>query len=212
MSTHVGSHIPRLVVTGGPCGGKTQVLGALLQEYQNRVLIVPEAATWLISRGILPDGGEHATLEQVLPFQRRVLNKIQELSAAADVWARASGAELIVFDRAELDGMAYLQVNDQRSVFAERLGVDVQAVLQQYDCVLHLGSTVLLSPEAFTAACAADSTTKRLEGPVEALKREQDVRSAWSAHSRRTIVPPHPEGIYSKVEVALAMASALMRR
>lgn len=63
-----------LVLTGGPCSGKTTGLATIEQELTNRgyyVLIVPETATELISTGIRPFGN---SLE-LLPFQYIVFEK-----------------------------------------------------------------------------------------------------------------------------------------
>ncbi len=49
------SKITKIVITGGPCAGKTTVMSRLTEEFRERefrVLCVPEAATVLISCGI----------------------------------------------------------------------------------------------------------------------------------------------------------------
>lgn len=41
----------KIVLTGGPCAGKTTVLNVLKQEFAGQILVIPEAATLLLSGG-----------------------------------------------------------------------------------------------------------------------------------------------------------------
>lgn len=43
--------IRKIVITGGPCGGKTTVLNALKKDFNDRAVFVPEVATMLLSGG-----------------------------------------------------------------------------------------------------------------------------------------------------------------
>lgn len=40
-----------IVLTGGPCSGKTTVLRAIAEEFRGRIVLVPEVATLLLSGG-----------------------------------------------------------------------------------------------------------------------------------------------------------------
>src|SRR4051812_35381169 len=98
----------RIVLTGGPCSGKTTVQRALSEEFHDEVVLVPEAATMLLDHGFpvpgkhLPWGQEwQATLQAaILPLQRA-------LEDAYLLVAANRGSQLVVCDRGVLDGAAY---------------------------------------------------------------------------------------------------------
>ena len=49
--------ITKIVITGGPCAGKTTGMGKIQREFSKRgytVLFVPETATELITGGVAP--------------------------------------------------------------------------------------------------------------------------------------------------------------
>ena len=63
----------KIVLTGGPCAGKTTAIQQIEKEFTERgyqVLIVPEAATILINSGIRPFG--NFALDTV-EFQKQVI-------------------------------------------------------------------------------------------------------------------------------------------
>ena len=52
-----GMQITKIVITGGPCAGKTTGMGRIQKEFVKlgyKVLFVPETAAELITRGVAP--------------------------------------------------------------------------------------------------------------------------------------------------------------
>src|SRR5262245_42235435 len=98
----------RVVLTGGPCSGKTTVQKAVSEEFFDRVALAPEAATMLLAGGF-PVPGQHLpwSEEWQTSFQAAILPLQQSLEEAYGLVARSLGRRLLVCDRGILDGAAY---------------------------------------------------------------------------------------------------------
>ncbi|NDI06057.1 MAG: hypothetical protein EBY58_07285 [Rhodobacteraceae bacterium] len=57
MSEHEAPPAPKIVLTGGPGGGKTTAADLFRRELGEKVVVVPEAATMLFSGGFPRTGG-----------------------------------------------------------------------------------------------------------------------------------------------------------
>jgi len=86
----------KIVITGGPCSGKTTLIEKLAEIGH---IIVQEAATQIISEGIFHP------LKNPLIFQQKVVNKQISLEKKAE--SKTGG--LIFCDRGIYDGLAYLK-------------------------------------------------------------------------------------------------------
>ncbi len=104
--------ITKIVITGGPCAGKTTGLSRIQSEFNKlgyTVLFVPETATELISGGIAP-----FTCSSNLEFQKYMFKLQQEKEHIFEQAARNMKDEkvLIVCDRGLMDNRAYLEEAD----------------------------------------------------------------------------------------------------
>lgn len=94
----------RVVLTGGPCGGKTTALAKLkerLEEFGFLVVTVPEVATLLFSGGVPLPHDEASGFA----FQKHLLRLQRELEDAITALARGTGRRaLVVCDRGLMDG------------------------------------------------------------------------------------------------------------
>ena len=90
----------RIVLTGGPGGGKTTALDLIRREFAGQIASVPEAATMVFSGGISrTENPQEITSQQIAIFNlQKNLEDIQ----------RAMHPDcLILCDRGSLDGLAY---------------------------------------------------------------------------------------------------------
>jgi nucleoside-triphosphatase THEP1 len=115
-NTDIGSaNIVRILLTGGPCAGKTTAIADITQDLTQlgcKVLVVPEAATIMMKGGafIVSTG---FTESQGLMFQK-ILMKLQvaledsfiEIGKLAG--AGSNGDVVILIDRGLMDGQAYV--------------------------------------------------------------------------------------------------------
>ncbi len=114
------SNIHVIVITGGPCAGKTEGMVYLREKISAlgyRVLVIPEAATKLIDGGIHP---RDPRLGQPA-FQRLIAVDIVHQEATFLTAARhfaALGEKVVVLvDRGGIEGVAYL--NGDEALFAK---------------------------------------------------------------------------------------------
>lgn len=171
----------KIVITGGPCSGKTTAIEALRREFGDQITIVPEAATMLLSSGFPVPGRDCAwTLEWSIAFQRAVVALQRSLE---DTYAFvAKSVPLLVCDRGLLDGAGYTQGGVEQ--FSQMYGVDVPEVIARYEAVVHLESLAVSHPEKY----GKTGNDHRFEPLQEAQKVEMAIRLAWSCHPRHVII------------------------
>lgn len=98
----------RIVLTGGPCGGKTTAQARLSDFFENlgwRVYRVPEAANLLLSGGV-----KFCELdaEQIATFQEDLLKTLLQVEATFFNMADRSDKDtLVICDRGAMDPSAY---------------------------------------------------------------------------------------------------------
>lgn len=161
----------KIVVTGGPSGGKTTLIDALKKEFGNKVDVVPETAS-ILYRGGFP---RNKTAKGLIHTQRAIYMTQKELEA---IVLETTTAELVVCDRGSLDGIAYWPATDQD--FFESLDTDQNSELNRYDWVLHLDTA---GPEYYDT-----SNSIRTESYLEAKLLNEKTRSAWSGHKQRLVI------------------------
>ncbi|HIE29367.1 TPA: hypothetical protein EYP66_19015 [Candidatus Poribacteria bacterium] len=167
----------RIVLTGGPCAGKTTTLNKLRCEFGARIVVVPETATMLLSSGF-PVPGEDIrwSLEWQNEFQSAIFSVQKSMENIYTLLAQEKGASLVICDRGLLDGAAYTQGG--LKAFCRIHNVDLAAVLARYKAVIHLESLAVGRPELYSKA----SNEKRMESLEEAQKLEFAIRMVWNKH------------------------------
>ena len=178
--------VPKLVLTGGPCAGKTRCLHAIRETFRADIIIVPEASTLVLGSGFPPPGHERIRCpmdEWIQAFQGTILSIQQEIEASFERLAPACGARLIVCDRGVLDGAAYWPGG--RESFLRRFGKSLDECFARYRAVLHLQSLAESHPHLY----GTESNATRYEGTADALRVERAVRAAWEGHPGLTIIP-----------------------
>ena len=188
----------KLVITGGPCGGKTSSMPFLskkLTALGYLPFIVPEAPTILINAGITPTGG-------VVPlsvFQESVLELFITLEAAGERAARESEhpKPVILCDRGIMDALAYTP----RNIFIEMMrsgGLDMERVREQrYHAVFHLRSASVGAEQFYSPT----GNPARLESSIEeARAADERTLAAWVGHPRLTVIENDSFGFEGKLE------------
>lgn len=169
--------ITKIVITGGPCAGKSTALKSVRDAFAEkgyRVLVIDEIATELINGGISPSAcGTRADFQKI----RLELQLIKE--RMFEEAARTMDAEkvLIICDRGLFDGKAYMSADSFRAALASA-GADENAAMNGYDAVFHLVTAAKGAEEYYTTA----NNSARTESAQQAARLDDLVIDAWKEH------------------------------
>ncbi len=175
--------ITKIVVTGGPCGGKSTALTWIQNAFTQMgytVLFVPETATELISGGVAP-----WTCGTNAEYQRCQMHLQIEKEKIFEMAAKTMPAEkiLIVCDRGTLDNKAYMSKLDFDAVLWE-LGTNEVELRDNYGAVFHLVTAAKGAEEFYTT----ENNSARTEGIAEAAALDDRLISAWTGHPHFRII------------------------
>lgn len=171
----------RIVLTGGPCGGKTTSQARLSTFFENlgwKVFRVPEAATVLLAGGVnfaeLSDNAAERFQENLLKTMIQMENTYFDLANAAV----ENRNVLVICDRGTMDASAFISRDQWESILG-RCGLDeVEIRDNRYNQVIHMVSAAK-GAEAFYTLADNNTRSEGLE-----LARERDTRAAeaWVGH------------------------------
>ena len=173
-----------IVLTGGPCGGKSKVLKILKNELTEQgypVICISETATDMHTAGLKT--GEKLP---ALVFQRSLLN-LQ--LAKEDAYTKAIDDMdidhvFVLLDRGALDGGTYLS-EDEFKIICEEAGVTIPDLLARYDLVIHLTTAAKGADDHYTSGAGTD----RHETPEEAAALDDRILKMWAGHPNRRFIP-----------------------
>ncbi len=173
----------KIVLTGGPCGGKTSALEAIKLNFPCQVLVVPEAATILLSGGFPVPGRDLAWSEDWQhDFQASVTVLQTSLEHSYQLMAEQRGATLLVCDRGILDGAAYTPGG--AAEFYRRNNINEADAIANYTTVIHLESLAVTAPHLY----GRGNNAERFESLVEAQTIEHKIKAAWSVHPQQQVI------------------------
>lgn len=175
--------ISKIVITGGPCGGKSTAMSWIQKAFTQKgytVLFVPETATELITGGVAPwtcgSNAEYQKCQMKLQIEKE---KIFEQAARTMPGSKV----LIVCDRGTLDNKAYMD----ETVFQEVLKfIDSNEVQlrDNYDAIFHLVTAAKGAEEFYTTA----NNTARTETVEQAATLDDSIISAWTGHPHLRVI------------------------
>lgn len=181
--------ILKIVLTGGPCSGKSASLERIAEHFEKEgwtVLQVPETATQLMQSGLSP-----SSCRSIADFQRAVfrMQKEKEDFYSDSVEYFSEDRFLIVFDRGLMDGKSYLPEADFETILKENRLTEPE-ILNRYDAIIHLESTASRFPEYYTLS----TNSVRLENdPAEAAEAEQKTEKVWEQHPDYHFIKARPD-------------------
>jgi predicted ATPase len=195
MRAKPSSKIRRIVLTGGPGGGKTTAGDLFRREIGRRVALVPEAATMLFSGGF-PRSHEP---EAVKIIQRAVYHMQQELE---DLHTVLHPGCLLLCDRGTVDGGAYWPEHSGGDFFKAH-STTLKQELARYDAVLFFETAAIGGMTIKGGNPTRDETAK------EAIALDHRLRALWSQHPHFVLVPHNPS-FFKKISAGLAALESLV--
>lgn len=136
-------HIYRIVITGGPCAGKTSAIAMLRGKLENagwRVFTVPEASSLLFLNGASHADFARNGIPGMVNFQAQLANLQMKLESTMYDMAEASGHKSVILNnRGLMDGKAYIPHEDDWATVLDTVNLsESQARERRYDAVVHL--------------------------------------------------------------------------
>ena len=177
----LGKLYGKIVLTGGPCAGKTTAISKIEEELTSLgyyVIIIPESATELINSGIKPFGNSKIDL---LNFQKLILNyqlgKENFYQQAIKLLDKDTKC-IIICDRGALDNQAYITKEQFNEVIKE-FGYTRISLLNRYDMILHLVTAADGKEEYYTL----ENNSARTETIEEARELDKKTLNAQIGHN-----------------------------
>lgn len=179
----------RVVVAGGPGGGKTTAVDLFRREIGSSIVVVPEAATMLFSGGFPRDG----TTESRAAVQRAIYYVQRNLE---DAQAARYPDRVLLCDRGTVDGAAYWPGSPE-AFFAE-VGSTLEAELARYDAVVFFESA------SIGGMRIEGGNPMRTEDAEAAARLDRALRALWSKHPRFVLIG-HTSSFLLKITAGLAV-------
>ncbi len=198
-------NIPRIVLTGGPCAGKTTALSEMstwARENGYTPILAPEAATTLMASGLEPYRPEFqpAVLRHVLHTESSMLDYASALAASGE-------KPVIICDRGLWDQLAYMDDLSFRQL-CDRYTVNPDTAKgDRYDGVIFMRSAAVGAEAFFSSA----SNKHRYESLVQAKELDERTLEAWVGVSHLDIIDNRRgESFEEKVRRTVAAFSKLL--
>ncbi|XP_022645536.1 TRPL translocation defect protein 14-like isoform X3 [Varroa jacobsoni] len=169
----------KLVLTGGPCSGKTTGqarLSSMLEMHGWKVYRVPETANVLLGGGV--NFGE-LNAEQVESFQENLLLTMMAIEKTFFELAHMGNKNCIVIcDRGTMDPSAFVDRATWNRIIRKHGLNDVDLRDNRYNQILHLVSAAKGAEKYYTTA----GHGTRKETLEEARERDDKASQAWVGH------------------------------
>lgn len=176
-------NITKIVITGGPCAGKSTAMSWIQNAFTQMgygVLFVPETATELISGGVAPWTCGTNLDYQKCQFQLQIAK--EEVFENA---AKSMNKEhiLIICDRGALDNKAYMDSLEFATALKD-IGTNEIELRDDYDAVFHLVTAAKGAVEFYTTA----NNSARTETVEQAAALDDKLISAWTGHPHFRVI------------------------
>ncbi|XP_041349503.1 TRPL translocation defect protein 14-like [Gigantopelta aegis] len=171
----------RVVLTGGPCGGKTTGQARLSTFFENlgwKVFRCPEAAMIYLSGGVT-----FAELEknEVFLFQENIIKTMMQIENSYFDLAKSFTCKqnvLMICDRGLMDGAAYLSPEDWEEMKKKNNWHEVDMRDNRYNQIIHMVSAAK-GAEAFYSVAGHKT---RHEGLDVARELDTITANSWVGH------------------------------
>jgi len=186
----------RIVLTGGPGGGKTTAADLFRREIGQRVIIVPEAATILFQGGFPRSREPHA-----LRIAQTTIFHVQR--SLEDVQAALYPERTLLCDRGTIDGAAYWPGAPDE--YFKAVGTTLADELLRYDAV------IFFETAAVGGASIEGGNPMRNESLEEAVNLDRRLRALWAAHPNFVLIPNH-RSFFKKIALGFEALESLIAR
>ena len=183
LNDEIEHQITKIVITGGPCAGKTTAQSWIQSEFTKKgypVIFIREGATDIINSGL-----NHDALTNNKDFQKAILKyQLERENIIYEACKKLKNNKvLIVCDRGALDGKCYMSNIEFRQMLKE-CNTDEIELRDGYDAVFHLVSAAKGAKECYTL----ENNTARSESVEQAGIAVDKIIAAYTGHPHFRII------------------------
>lgn len=196
-----------IVLTGGPCAGKSTALSTLQQRLEGHgftVFALPEVASLMFNAGA--NWTQFAGSEPGLALFQTELARIQieHEQRFTDLGRSTGKPSIVICDRGLFDGKAFCTPGVWTQVLTG-LNATEPELMKRYDAVVHM----------VTAADGADAfynfdNPARRENLPEALEVDEKLRRCWEDHPGLTVVDNRNKPFAQKIQEVVSIIYKLV--
>jgi transcriptional regulator with XRE-family HTH domain len=175
--------ITKIVVTGGPCAGKSTAISWIQNAFTKlgyKVIFIPETSTELITAGI-----NLSSCNSPLDFAKGLVKlQLEKEKIYEDIAKEMPYSKiLIVCDRGVMDNKAYVKPIDFLSILRD-IKSNETILRDSYDAVFHLVSAAKGAEKYYTL----ENNQARTESIEDAAILDDKIISAWTGHPHFRII------------------------
>ncbi len=195
--------LKKIVITGGPCSGKSTALPILAEHLRSlglNVITISETATDLMRSGFTPTRMNERTDFQMLNI-RFMVSKMTLFEQAVE--SLPEGDTVILCDRGLCDCAAYMTDEFFRTQLAS-CGLTKVSSRDGYDAVFHLESAAKCAPDSYR------NDDVRFESVAESAALDDAAMRAWVGNPHWRMVSDDGTGFDSKVSSLIAKVTSFL--
>ena len=204
----MGNLIAKIVLTGGPCAGKTTTISRIEEHLVKKgyhVLVLNECATETIKEGIRPFGDFAVS---VYDFENEILNLQLFKEKRFKEFLKNYGDEdkiVILYDRGAVDIKAYLGEEPYQRMLEEN-HLKHSDLINEYDLVIHMITVAADMENRYSNS----NNKARFEDSQEAIDLDKRTSDAWCDHPNLKVVPVC-EYLEDKIQMAINYVDELLK-
>ncbi|XP_059488051.1 TRPL translocation defect protein 14 [Neocloeon triangulifer] len=169
----------KVVLTGGPCGGKTTGQSRLCTFFENlgwKVFRVPETATVLLSGGIR---FSELSDDEAIKFQENLLKTMVQIENTFFELASSCPRNcLVICDRGAMDASAFIAKDKWEFLMSKNNWNEIELRDTRYNHIIHMVSAANGAQAFYTL----EDHSCRSEGVSLAQELDENAAAAWVGH------------------------------
>lgn len=153
----------KILITGGACAGKTEVIHTIKNEYQNKgynVFVLNEIPTQLIMNGV--------TAQRIgkMKFIELVIKMYLEFDSIYNEFLINTNKNVVIYDGSPLDVLKFIS-KDKFNEIANKYNTSFDKIINNYDKIIFLETIAKKYPQFYTL----ENNSARLDNLNMAVER-----------------------------------------
>jgi CYTH domain-containing protein len=177
----------KIVITGGPCGGKTTgmpYISEKLMDYGFSIIVVPEIASMIGGSGAKPGlfSGEKKDRFGEIALKTQLLLEDNTFNQCVGLFNNPK--KVMLCDRGAMDVKAYTSPDFFKTLLKKYKLSAFDLRDKRYDGVCHLETAAVNAKKFYTL----ENNPSRFESPEEAIIQDFKIKNAWIGHNHLKII------------------------